>query len=331
MKIQNDVIMIRSGKKRLELRNMILDTYLKQFANAQVSNTNAHLTENKKLLNFCLLKFDETLDFSTDSEIANEKFDICLIEGSSIIQTGNDTQINITYDYMFNQNSYIYDYSQKLSGVPISDYYGKKITAIGFNVDWQATTDGSFVPVCAIVDTSNYNLYLQENQDFSVTRKDTITTDVIFYSPTSKIKYPVHLAPNNIENIYTQELATNEYWDDVAYPILYSVGLGDEITNILEEHVIGDDISLNISNNKLLLENIAILEGISNSYLPTELPIYTKKSSYNYIIIKYKIYQRLNNSSTDTYEDIDTNYFYYQVLPVEKFGKKSLLIKYERS
>ena len=60
----------------------------------------------------------------------------------------------------------------------------------------------------AVLDVSNYNIYLQENQELSVTRKDIITTDALFYSnDKTKIPGPVHLAPyrgatNNISIEY---------------------------------------------------------------------------------------------------------------------------------
>ena len=334
MKIKNEKILIKCGKKRIELRNLILDAYLNQFANAQISIGNAVSTDFQKCLNYCLLKFEEPLNFDKTSKIPNENFDVALIGDELIRQEGNEKKVIIQYDYVFNANSFFYDYKKKYGGQYMSEYYGKKITAIGFNSWWTPTTKEKFIPVCAIVDVSNYNLYLQEGQEFSITRKDIIATDIEFYSPTDKIKYPVHLAPNNIENLYLPELKAYEYWDPVAYPVLYSIGFGNDKINIMEEHIIeNDEAFLNAKDNKLYVNNLKIYESISNIFLPQFLPFTGARSNYKYIILKYKIYQRLNDSSGDntTSKNIDSGYYYQCVMPITEYGQKSVVISYERS
>ncbi|MBR2857753.1 hypothetical protein IKE96_00850, partial [bacterium] len=71
--------------------------------------------------------------------------------------------------------------------------------------------------MCAVLDTSNYNLYLQENEFFTVVRKDIITTDADFYTEWSIVKAPAHLCPKGIEK------TSGSYFND-NYGILKSVG-----------------------------------------------------------------------------------------------------------
>ena len=334
MKIKNEKIVIRCGNKKVELTNLILNCYLNQFANAQISLVKATQTAYQKNLKYCLLKFDKEIEFDKTSLIPNEKFDVCLMSDEIIKQEGNEKKVIIQYDYLFNSNSFLFDYSDLESNRLISNYYGKKITAIGFNSDWTPTVGGQFTGVCAIVDVSNYNLYLQEGQEFSVTRKDVISTDIEFHSPFNEVKYPVHLAPANIQNLYLPKLESYEYWDTVAYPILYSVGYGNDKIEMMEEHVIeNDEAFLKAENNKLYINNIKIYESVSNIFLPQFLPFCATRSNYKYIILKYKIYQRLNNNSGSDIitTTIDSGYYYQCVMPITEYGQKSIVISYERS
>lgn len=336
MKIKNELIKIKNGKNILEFTNLILDAYLQEFAKAQMSVNNLNQSGYQKLLKYCLLKFDEPLEFDETSDLPNETFDICLMDIAQVNQIGKEQQISIQYNYIFNPNSYIYNYKDhSRSGLNISDFYGKKITAIGWNDWWTPTMQGNYTPVKAILDVSSYNLYLQDKQEFSVTRKDTISTDALFFSPTNKITYPVHLAPNNIENIYSREIGIWQYWDETAYPVIYSVGLGNTPTEIIQEYVINDsEVFMNNKGNKIIISNIPNFASVARTFLPKFLPFYpTRNMNYKYLILKYKIWQRLNDSSGDniTTENIDTGYYYYMSLPLDSKGRKKVTIKYERS
>ena len=334
MKIKNEAIVIRNGKKIYEFKNLILDAYLKELAEAQTSVENTSKIGYQKALKFCLLKFEDELSFNKESNLPNETFDVCYMGDDYITQIGNTNQITVQYDAYFNKNTFVYDYSARTGGTKfLEKYYGKKITAIGWNDYWTPTlSNNNFVPVKAILDVSRYNFYLQENQEISITRKDIITTDSLFWANTSKIGYPVHLAPANIENIYEQKLDEHEYWDNEAYPLLYSVGFSNNLTYMLKEYVIGKDVNLTIDNNILKIENIPNIRSIAVTYLTKFLPFYPTRSNYKYILIKYKIYQRLNNNSGDDIEskEIDTGYYYHIAIPITDAGNKNLIIKYER-
>ncbi len=334
MKIKNELIVIRNGKKKIELTNLILDVYLNQFADSQISTEKAILTKNQKFLNYCLLKFDTPLaSYDETSRISNDQFSICLMDGANVNQVGNEKKVTIQYDYVFNVSGFLYEYAEHDAGMNLSKYYGRKITAIGFNVWWEPTTQGEFVPVCAVLDVSDYNIYLQESQEFSVTRKDVIETDIEFYSPTDKIKYPVHIAPKNIDNLYLPALGMWKYWADVAYPILYSIGFSNEKDKILEEHIIAnDEIYCKSDTNKLYINNINILESVPRIFLPHFLSFTPQRSSYKYIVLKYKIFQQLLDDSGDSVTStmVDSGYYYHCIMPITKYGKKSIVISYER-
>lgn len=203
---------------------------------------------------------------------------------------------------------------------------------------------GSYkTPVCAILDTSNYNMYLQQNQDFSITRRDIITTDALFYSSNkNKIPGPVHLAPYGVPQIIYQpniyrETGVWQSFNDRGYGILYSIGLSSYPDYIDKEFIIGEDIQvenngieLNINGLENYLTKDSPLFCSKNIYASTNL--YPVKTNYKYVIFKYKVYQEVHSG---TYDDViststDTGYYYYQAIPISKFGKSNLKIKYER-
>lgn len=334
MKIKNDAIVIRNGKKVYEFKNLILDKYLEEFAEAATKVANANSTYHQKVLKYCLLKFEDNIEFNAQSVLQNSDFDIGYMDDNLFTQIANERQVTIQYNYAFNKETFIYDYNKRTGGYDlIKTYYGKKITAIAFSDWWTPTTGDFFVPVKAVLDVSKYNFYLQENQDFSVTRKDIISTDALFWSNTPKIQYPVHLAPNNIENILEKELSEHEYWGNVAYPAIYSVGLSNDISYMLEEHVIGKDVYAKVNKNKLIIENIPNLESVAVTYLADFLPFKLTRSNYKYIVVKYKIWQVLyDKSGADiTNKYIDTGYYYHTAIPIKETGNKNLIISYERS
>ena len=330
MKIKNESIVIKNGNKKIEVTNLILNSYLKQFVNAQKSTEEMRKVYNLKSLKYCLLKFDTNLQFDETSELNNNVFDVCLVSDVVINQEGNEKQVSIQYDYDFTTKPFLYVYSRGEATQDISQFYGRKITAIAFNTYFLPTQ----VPVCAILDTSNYNIYLQENQGFCITRKDIVSTDALFWSSTSKLKYPLHIAPNNIEAIFDNRKLQQNYqaWYPRAFPILYSVGLSSNINKIEEEFVIGTDISMQTDGTEILLSEINNRKSIARTFLPNFLKFYLTRSSYKYLIIKYKIYQVLHTyTNNDTLsENIDTGYYYHLAIPYGNAGNKKTIIKYER-
>lgn len=337
MKIKNDLVSIKIGNKQYDFNNLILDEYLKRFVKTQLNMENVEEISLKKTLKYCFLKFDTPLSFTETSEIKNNEFNITFLDTCNINQTISKNQI--TTEYTYNTDEFIFDYEKGTStDVSISDYYNRKITAIGFNSWWLPEAN-----VCAILDLSNHNIYLQENQDISITRKDIVTTDAIFYSNNeNKIQGPVHLLADGMPELIEQPdiyRPTGGYssFNDNGYGILYSVGLSSYTDYIDKEFIIGEDIQVEDNGTELNIN------GLEN-YLSTDSPLfcsedlycnsnlYPVKTNYKYVIFKYKVWQKVHSG---TYEEIietltDTGYYYYQAIPIGKFGKSNLKIKYER-
>lgn len=342
MKIKNDLISIKIGKKHYDFHNLILDEYLKVFATTQVDVEENNKTKNRKNLTYLLLKFDIPIEnLNEKSVLVNEDFDVFTFD-SSTIQQVSDEKISVQYNYKIKD---VIDFSSPNypENINISNYNGRKITAIGFN-SFGTKSTSIYTNVKAVLDTSNYNIYLQENQEFAITRKDIITTDALFYtSNKNKVPGPLHLMPITNKAVITPKKLYNTAGNlmisgsDESYGIIYSVGLSSFTDRIDKEFVIGEDIKITQNGAELEIEGIEnylsnekLLYPNSNLYPSSNL--YLTKANYKYIIIKYKVWQ---NILSGTYENpvrtmTDTGYFYYQAVPINKFGKLNLEIKYER-
>lgn len=323
MKIKNELLSIKIGNKHYDFNNLILDAYLERFIKSQMDENNIKKLDCSKQLNYCLLKFDTPIENLTGSSILyNQNFDCVILNTPQIIQEINEKQISINYSY-FAQNTLDYSDNQYKN---IADYKGKKIMAIGFNV-WYEKTE-SALPVLAVLDTSNYNIYIQDSQELSITRMDTIITDALFYTnDKNKVPGPAHLSPSGLPEIISQpeELLLDSFkkFKESSFGILYSIGLSSCTDCIDKEFVIGTDIQVEQNGTELNIN------GLEN-YLSTDSTLL--KSNYKYVILKYKVWQIVHSGdynnviSTTT----DTGYYYYQVIPTDKFGKINLKIKYER-
>ena len=320
MKIKNDLIRIKTGNKKYDFNNLILDAYLNKFVLSQLKDPGDVWTD--RLIRYCLLKFDTPFEnLQGNTQLHNQQFDVCFIFDFKLNQIISENQIIMQYEYEIKENSVFWNYAKNESETGLSNYYGKKITAIGFNSWWgnDMNTTNKYL-VCAVLDTSNYNIYLQENQDMTITRRDIITTDALFYSSNkNKIPGPVHLAPNGIQPILAGET-------EKPQAILHSIGLSSSIDYIDKEFVIEEDVTLEASENELNItgiQNYLSTDGLifCNENIYPSSSLYPTKANYRYLILKYKIYQD---------ETIDTGYYYYQAIPLDKFGKMNLKIKYER-
>lgn len=341
MKIKNENINIRIGNKNFNFNNLILDTYLNRFVKGQLDETKINTFSYKKDLRACLIKFDNAFsNVNESSVIYNNMFDIAAtMEMHS--QVINDNQIVVEYSYDMKR---VYDYKEGTLK-DISNYNGRKIAAIAFNVSLTYASTGSFdLPILSFLDASNYNIYLQENQDLSITRKDIITTDALFYTDDKNVvPGPAHLGPYGVPqiifqpDIYNSDGTSWSHFYDEAYGILYSVGLSSYINNIDKEFIVGQDIQVEENGSELIIdqiENYLIADNslFCNENLYPNSNLYPIKSNYKYVIFKYKLWQTV---SSGTYENIvrtitDTKYFYHQAIPIEKFGKTNLKILYER-
>ena len=334
MKIKNDLVSIKIGKKQYDFKNLILDTYLQRFIKGQLDkNTINNILYGKNLI-YCMLKFDTPLqNINSNSVIYNQEFDAALAIGCKYEQTISEKQIIIEYTY---NSKDILDYSDG-SIKDISNFYGRKITALGFNNtfrEYDEENEMSKLPVLAVLNTENYNIYLQENQELAITRKDIITTDALFYSNNKdKIQGPAHLVPFGIPEITQNK--KNYY--SAAHGILYSIGLSSYTDYIDKEFIIGQDIEVEENGTELNIKGLENYLATDNSLFPSNniypsAGLYPIKTNYKYVILKYKIWQNVHSGDFNNVitTPTDTGYYYYQAIPIDKFGELDLKIKYER-
>lgn len=356
MKIKNELVSLKIGNKQYDFKNLILDEYLKRFIYNQIDTTSRNILKNQNLLRILLLKFDTPFEnLSEKSILYPTDFDISFVGKSCKAINTNISENLITTKYTYATGDYIYDYNKKKGGdLLISDYYNKKIVAIGFATNWVHFTQNN--KICAVLDTSNYNIYLQANQKIECTRKDTISTDALFWSNDKRIKGPVHLCPTGGEPLLYQDpyaglreqdkLLFNKHTANPTKGVLYSIGLSSYIDHIDKEFVVGKDVNIVQNETEIIIQSINNEYNFekelypSNSICPSS-NLYPIKSNYKYVIFKYKVYQELDKAVyteiTDTgvsffYEgtQTDTKSYYHQAIPINKFGESNFKIKYER-
>lgn len=352
MEVKNELVSLKIGNKQYDFKNLILDEYLKRFIYNQIDTTSRNILKNQNLLRILLLKFDTPFEnLSEKSILYPTDFDISFVGKSCKAIDTNVSENLITIKYTYATDDYIYDYNKKEGGdLPLSDYYNKKIVAIGFATNWVHSTPNN--KICAVLDTSNYNIYLQANQKLECTRKDTISTDALFWSNDKRIKGPVHLCPTGGEPLLYQDPYPGFREEDKkifnarsALPtkgVLYSIGLSSYIDYIDKEFVIGKDVIAVQNGTELSIQSINNDYNFEkelhphNSIYPSS-NLYPIKSNYKYVILKYKVYQEIekgvygeDNTLDFEYIQTDTKSYYYQAIPIDKFGETNFKIKYER-
>jgi hypothetical protein len=351
MKIKNELVSLKIGNKQYDFKNLILDEYLKRFILRQLDTTTLRYIPYQIMLNTILFKFDTPFEnLSPQSEIFPENFDIAFIGGCKSVITIASPSI-ITTKYTYDMENFIYDYNKKKGGnLPFEDYYGKKIVAIGFSSYFASFTNKN--KVCAILDTSNYNIYMQANQKLECTRKDTISTDALFWSSDDRIKAPVHLSPYGGEPLLYQNPYPGFREEDKKFfkarsaiptkGVLYSIGLSSYTDYIDKEFVIGKDVIVVQNGTELSIQSINNDFNFEKELHPNNLiypsaNLYPIKSNYKYVIFKYKVYQEIekgvydeDNNLNFEYIQTDTKSYYYQAIPIDKFGETNFKIKYER-
>lgn len=351
MKIKNELVSLKIGNKKYDFKNIILNEYLKRFALRQLDTTTLRYALHQVYLDTVFFKFDTPFEnLSPQSEVLPESFDIAFTGGcKSVITTA--TPNLITTKYTYDMNNYIYDYNKKKGGnLSFDDYYDKKIVAVGFGTSFASFNKKN--KVCAILDTSNYNIYMQANQKLECARKDTVSTDAFFWSNDGRVKAPVHLCPCGGEPLLYQDPYPGFREEDKkifmarsAIPTkgcLYSIGLSSYTDYINEEFVIGKDINVVQNGTELSIQSINNDYNFEKKLSPNNLiypssNLYPIKSNYKYVIFKYKIYQEIekgvygeDNTLNFEYVQTYTKSYYYQAIPIDKFGESNFKIKYER-
>lgn len=314
MKIKNEEVTIQIGRKKAKFRNTILDQYLKKFIDCQLATNQGFLSlVNTRELRYILLKFDTPLQFDTDSIITNDQFDIAIIFNSFQKNTVyKDNKIIVDYTYNQSNELYsIYDYEAGGStgrNTDFSEYKGRKVTAIGFNTSWMPREQ---FPVCSIINTSNYNIYLDPNQQLSFTRRDTIESDLIFFT-NSNLDGAIHLTPER----YLQGKL-------VAIGFSNSRDFIDDIHYIEDMEIERDNFSISfpklpnvIGNSLVASDNIAA----SNSLV-------CGKETFKYLVLQYMVFEI---HMVDGEYQIQYKGDYFMSNELEKYGNTKITLKYER-
>lgn len=344
MQIKNEYIKIKQGDNEITLNNYIYNNYLSLFSKTQYDIDESDLyslahEQRKKELDCCFIKFDEPLEDITNA--LQDDFDI-KIEASQEGFFGFKNEVNLSYIFHLERgvdtNSYL---------INAEDYYNRKITALGFS-NYHETD------IYACIDVSDYEIYVIEGENLSITRKDILKSDAIIYG----YDFPVHLSPiGDHRNASYSELS---YLYENKYARLYSVGFSKSLGNIDEEYVIGDDIDIKIiddtsfSFNLLKGENVSIYpndslyagtdvyplplyvahENYPNSNLFPDNNLSPMDSNYKYVFYKFKLYTihfvgESAQASYPTYNELNESYIMY--LENNTKGLFEIITKIERS
>lgn len=318
MKIKNEYVQVKIGDKTYTKKNTLLDRFLERIFKSQID-----LQHNSAEITTCYIKLDTPLTYDNINNVVRSDFDIELYGGTSsgtsrnnfdFMSEKNKNSVKITYNYnpysstMFKYNNNYYEANE------FEMFIGRKITAIGF---------GRGV-LFAIVDTSNMGIYIDSNEIFQITRVDLYQSDGVVKG----LDFPLHLVNDNAH----YNITYNDNIMEETMAQLYSVGFGNIIGSMEEEHLINDVldetgdtyISLNVNRIKKL------------GHYPSEdlqLGFYPTLDNSKYLIFKYRLYKKIDR--TDEFGEITTTYeylneYYTMSMPNETFGDINVKLKIER-
>lgn len=332
-KIRNLEINIKLGKKEYSFKNLILNTFLNNYATSLTYKYDSAI----KTPASCAIRFSPISNINSNTKLKNNNFDICISNTSRSSDTSKNSIINkYTCD---SEVAYIWDYSkQTAQNIKLKDYEGNKIYLLGFSYGWAPDND-----ILAVLDVSNYDIYIQEGEELQITRIDEISSNAIFTSLHEKIICPIHLLPLGIDGIIPeQKLIAQDGFNYIniynnAYAKLTNFGFGNTPENIDLEYDIEGNYEVN--ENVFSIKNIWSPKGLypSNDLYPSE-DLYPDLEPFNYLILKFKLFQKVAEDDA-TYEDVIndrkivekfTGAAYLQAIPLDKRGSVDLNIKYER-
>ena len=343
MKIQNEYIKITQGSRIITLNNYIYDEYLSLFSTTQYNVDDDRIIQlnqeqqNKELAEI-YIKIDDPIDDIRNADI--DDFDIfTTIKSENFVEYKNG--VSIFYNYSFDL---AHDIATNLP-IDKEDYYNRKITALGF---------GRNQNIFACLDVNNYEIYIIEDENLTITRKDNILSEAICYG----YDFPVHLSPigdskDAIYNPISEQLETK-------YAQIYSVGFAKTLGIIDEEFIIGDDINIKIIDDTKFSFNLKKGDEVSlypqnNLYtgndvyplplyvqhefypqndLYTSNDLYPSDSNYKYICYKFRLYtiHWTGTSPTEGYFEIQyLDEYYTMFLENTTKGLFEIITKIERN
>lgn len=321
MKVKNEYVQVKIGDKTYTKKNTLLDRFLQRIFKSQID-----LQHNSAEINVCYIKLDTPLTYDNINNVVKSDFDIELYGGTSsgtssrnnfdFMSEKNKNSVKITYNYnpyssaMFEYNNEYYGGSSQFEM-----FIGRKITAIGF---------GSGV-LFAIVDTSNMGIYIDATEKIQITRVDLYQSDGVVKG----LDFPLHLVNDNAHyNITYNDNATEE-----TMAQLYSVGFGNIIGSMEEEHLIND--VLDETGDTYIKLNVNRVKKLG--HYPSEnlqLGFYPTLDNSKYLIFKYRLYKKITNIDTSGETTIDYEYldqYYTMSKPNETFGDLNIKLEIERS
>lgn len=321
MKVKNEYVQVKIGDKTYTKKNTLLDRFLQRIFKSQID-----LQHNSAEINVCYIKLDTPLTYDNINNVVKSDFDIELYGGTrsgtssrnnfEFMSEKNKNSVKITYNYnpysstMFEYNNEYYGGSSQFEM-----FIGRKITAIGF---------GSGV-LFAIVDTSNMGIYIDATEKIQITRVDLYQSDGV----AKGIEFPLHLVNDNAH--YQQKYNNNVQETTMAQ--LYSVGFGNIIGSMEEEHLIND--VLDETGDTYIKLNVNRVKKLG--HYPSEnlqLGFYPTLDNSKYLIFKYRLYKKIDTADefgekTTTYEYLDK--YYTMSKPNETFGDLNIKLEIERS
>lgn len=339
MRVKNDYIIIKNGKKETKLHNTILNIYLDQIINNQMElnpDNRASL-----IMSNVYLKFDTPLTFDKTSVLADTDFDAKI---SYYKHDFNISPNKIVVDCFYACDDFsdsIWDIENEY-WAPMGQYLGKPIMALGFG----GYLAGDEI-IYACVDTSTYGLYIEAiDEIFSIARRDILETDAIFYTPNNLVDGAVHLFDG--QDVYYPNTLWPEYQ---LIGILDAIGIGVMSTYIniaktllpYSSHITIDGQTMDISdefeieyNSEGLFPELDLYpatnlypERVINELYPSEdiypgIDIYPVEAPYQYLQLKYKIYKQDIVDGTIA----DTGDYYLLSKPIERKNKIKMNIEY---
>lgn len=326
MKVKNEYVQIKMGNKIWTHKNMILNEYLERLFKSQTETICEPCYVTK-----CYIKLDEPLEnVDYDSKIYASDFDIS-ISGAPPTKAWLKTRITTNKNYI--KINYIFDtsgtYKIKGENLPhrasiLNKYANRKIAAIGFGIYNEEE------PLLAYLDTSNMNIIINYNENFTISRLDTLKSDGI----PKGIEYPLHL----INDIAKKDLKWKEIdvggriinVEETTRAKLYSIGFGNTIGYMEEEYLI-DDVEVDRDNYSITFD---VSRTKKIGHYPSEnlhFPFYPIMDNSKYLIFKYKLYRRYKNDFSDQYVIADLDKYYTMSKLNDNFGNLKVKLKIERN
>jgi len=313
MKIKNEYVEIKTGKKRYIKQNMILDIYLKRLFDMQYK-TNHDTT----MINACFLNFTEPIDVQYDSILTENDFDVIMTNISDNDKYFKKISIlnknTIKLKYVFDDTSSFYkDHSYGTKSV-LYDYINIPLYGIGFG--YLDPNDNGIV--FAYLDTSNMNIIINAEESLSVSRLDILQSDGMIKG----YDFPLHLVNDSAFYEMRYEGLRNKW---VKKAILTNIYYGTYYGNV--EGLPITPTSIELEDNSVTYHVSRIKQEGRILGQDLTLPFTLLPDNSKTIVLQYDIYEQL----TDDYSSIiATDEKYYMVYNNEDEGNLKIKLSIER-